>query len=734
MNDVLKSHMTDFTKEINRSLRGMLDAEMKTIKDEYKEIKESMEFINGTFEMLQIDHKANQEKIKKLEEINKLMQSTINSLQSCVNQLEQNSRANNIEIQCMPESKSENLVTLLKKLGSVIDCEVADEHTALVTRIAKLQQDSLRPRSIIVEFKDIKLRDAFLAASINFNKKHPDDKLNSAHLGLVGKMTPIFVAEHLSVTNKVLHAAARRTVKKKGYGHIAPKTQTGKVVTIFYAILGIPLMLLCLSNIGDVMASSFRFLYWRVCCYVCTRPPKRRHRHHHTARRSVRASRRRRPVERAHSDTDFKYRDSGYSSGKIKRTRPPSATLPSRTRSQPPPLRSQGRDLEAGERSPVRFDKYSRDKYEEEDEEFPKISLPLQDLQAALKDLDNHQLKINSKSELRSKSLPRPAKSKPEFGPRRDFDEQRHYELDDGNDIYEMHDLHDVDYENFKERKALEQREPRRIERDDYSYRDRGYDPEDEDYEESPRTRRTGYNQRMDRGRSEFYERDIEDYDLDRRRGRRARSAMYDCERRQDSGPDRWGTDDRLGVGDRHGRPRRLRRLYTVDDTERQHHRYTPSPDRDDWSDELPPIRRRPPADWGSRQSDLHPSGPVSIARDEIKPVPIWLCVFLVASYIVAGTFLFKRWEGWAYLDAAYFCFITLTTIGFGDFVPAQGQSGEAADAVHSIALCSLYLLFGIALLAMSFNLVQEEVRANVAALATRLGIIKPRDIHDLDY
>lgn len=48
--------------------------------------------------------------------------------------------------------------------------------------------------------------------------------------------------------------------------------------------------------------------------------------------------------------------------------------------------------------------------------------------------------------------------------------------------------------------------------------------------------------------------------------------------------------------------------------------------------------------------------------------------------------------------------------------------------AVHSIALCSLYLLFGIALLAMSFNLVQEEVRANVAALATKLGIIKPRD------
>lgn len=64
-----------------------------------------------------------------------------------------------------------------------------------------------------------------------------------------------------------------------GYGHIAPRTTMGKIATIFYAIAGIPLMLLCLSNIGDIMASSFRFLYWRVCCYVCTREPKRkRHR------------------------------------------------------------------------------------------------------------------------------------------------------------------------------------------------------------------------------------------------------------------------------------------------------------------------------------------------------------------------------------------------------------------------------------------------------------------------
>lgn len=49
-------------------------------------------------------------------------------------------------------------------------------------------------------------------------------------------------------------------------------------------------------------------------------------------------------------------------------------------------------------------------------------------------------------------------------------------------------------------------------------------------------------------------------------------------------------------------------------------------------------------------------------------------------------------------------------------------------DAQNGIALCSLYLLFGIALLAMSFNLVQEEVINNVKSVAKRLGIIKETD------
>ena len=46
----------------------------------------------------------------------------------------------------------------------------------------------------------------------------------------------------------------------------------------------------------------------------------------------------------------------------------------------------------------------------------------------------------------------------------------------------------------------------------------------------------------------------------------------------------------------------------------------------------------------------------------------------------------------------------------------------------HVTSLCSLYLLFGIAMIAMSFNLLQEEVINSVKSLGKMCGIIKDNE------
>jgi len=49
-----------------------------------------------------------------------------------------------------------------------------------------------------------------------------------------------------------------------GYGHVAPKTKWGRMITIVYALVGIPLTFLYLSNMGNFMAECFRLFYQKV--------------------------------------------------------------------------------------------------------------------------------------------------------------------------------------------------------------------------------------------------------------------------------------------------------------------------------------------------------------------------------------------------------------------------------------------------------------------------------------
>lgn len=107
---------------------------------------------------------------------------------------------------------------------------------------------------------------------------------------------------------------------------------------------------------------------------------------------------------------------------------------------------------------------------------------------------------------------------------------------------------------------------------------------------------------------------------------------------------------------------------------------------------------------------------------EEIIHVPTSVCLLLMSSYIMIGTFLFAEWENWDMVTGTYFCFITLSTIGFGDVVP--GMSRTDWDQNEKLVSCALYLLFGLSLIAMCFNLVQEDVKAKCRWLGMKLGII----------
>ena len=54
------------------------------------------------------------------------------------------------------------------------------------------------------------------------------------------------------------------------------------------------------------------------------------------------------------------------------------------------------------------------------------------------------------------------------------------------------------------------------------------------------------------------------------------------------------------------------------------------------------------------------------------KTVTVILCLMVIM--LVLGGILYNLTEPWTFLDGLYFCFVTFTTIGFGDLVPNEGE------------------------------------------------------------
>ncbi|MDE0471382.1 MAG: potassium channel family protein [Ekhidna sp.] len=63
------------------------------------------------------------------------------------------------------------------------------------------------------------------------------------------------------------------------------------------------------------------------------------------------------------------------------------------------------------------------------------------------------------------------------------------------------------------------------------------------------------------------------------------------------------------------------------------------------------------------------------------------------AIILVLGTIVYHYVEGWKWLDAFYFSFITLTTIGFGDFAP-KTDAGKIFTIIYTIIGVGIILTF----------------------------------------
>lgn len=74
-----------------------------------------------------------------------------------------------------------------------------------------------------------------------------------------------------------------------------------------------------------------------------------------------------------------------------------------------------------------------------------------------------------------------------------------------------------------------------------------------------------------------------------------------------------------------------------------------------------------------------------------------------VVIILGVGTWFYRHFEGWSWLDSLYFTVITLTTVGYGDFSPQT-----AVGKIFTI----VYILLGLGIISSFILLLAERQRA----------------------
>jgi len=106
----------------------------------------------------------------------------------------------------------------------------------------------------------------------------------------------------------------------------------------------------------------------------------------------------------------------------------------------------------------------------------------------------------------------------------------------------------------------------------------------------------------------------------------------------------------------------------------------------------------------------------------------IMISMNMSSLVLLGGAAAFSYFENWTYIDSFYYCFITLTTIGFGDFVALQTKH-DLQNRPDYVAFSLIFILFGLTVVSAAMNLLvlrfltmntederKEEMQAAAAA------------------
>lgn len=109
----------------------------------------------------------------------------------------------------------------------------------------------------------------------------------------------------------------------------------------------------------------------------------------------------------------------------------------------------------------------------------------------------------------------------------------------------------------------------------------------------------------------------------------------------------------------------------------------------------MPPSQSRQPIEEIERELRVYRPLRNMFLLDMLRDRASWPVLGWALSTLLLGTLVYHWLEGWSYLDALYFCVISLATIGYGDLTPTTPLAR---------AFTIVYVINGIVILLALFD------------------------------
>jgi hypothetical protein len=207
---------------LNKLIKDVTDIKIQnsSIQQSNQEIEKSLQFLSDQFENVSA-------RVENLEKQRKEHLLHISSLEAKVEDIQRSFKSTTVEFRNVPrQSKEEttsDLCSLVQNTCKVLDVEVQLHEIKDIFRVKGKSGST----AIVVDFTRVTKKQEVIRCAKSYNRQHPQNRLNSTQIGIVGNPVPIYVSEGLTSKGRRLLYLARDFTSSAEYKYCW--TSNGKV-------------------------------------------------------------------------------------------------------------------------------------------------------------------------------------------------------------------------------------------------------------------------------------------------------------------------------------------------------------------------------------------------------------------------------------------------------------------------------------------------------------------------